>query len=479
MSDASNSASMFSQPRLYDFIANSPVISSSDSPSICSRTRSKLKSNPTLPERETDKMSNKQRKAVQKRDNKKRKSTENATASPLTFSQLLFNALEPSQSPDENPPSVPPPSLNEQLSKAKIYAEYLENENASIKSERDILNQELSESSKSIDQLKKQNRKLTAENDKLRREASKKSGTRRFTDVKEFSCQADLTPASELQEATELAIAKYNSVCDHIEQVANSLMNTVTGAKVSLSPINTSPSPPPSAQTNDDRFQTVHNRKRQNRPLHQPQPIPVVTTTAQLHTPPTYSDALRSSAKSSSVSRPGQGARSRRKKVIIIGSSLTDGLSAELNKHNVDSTTFIHRGGLLDEIRDRVPNFFSKDYNKQPDKVFLLAGGNDAEATSIDRTINSYEGLVRDVRKACPRAKIIISSIPPRKNNSIINERIKEVNDYLKDRGQRRDNVQFVDVVPTNLDMFTYKKVHFNNKGKSEFARRLKSYLSD
>ena len=321
----------------------------------------------------------------------------------------------------------------------------------------------------------------------MRRESSKKSGTRRFTDVKEFSCQADLTPASELQEATELAIAKYNSVCDHVEQVANSLLNSVTGAKVSLSPINISPSPSPSAQTNGDRFQTVHNRKKQNRPLHQPQPIPVVTTTAQVRTPTTYSDALRSSsvsrpgqgARSSSASRPGQGARSRRKKVIIIGTSLTYGLSAELNKHNVDSTTFVHSGGLLDEIRDRVPNFFSKDYNKQPDKVFLLAGGNDAEATSVDRTINSYEGLVRDVRKACPRAKIIISSIPPRKNNSIINERIKEVNDYLKDRGQRRDNVQFVDVVPTDLDMFTYKKVHFNNKGKSEFARRLKSYLSD
>ena len=451
---------IFSQPKLFDFIANSPVI-----------TRSKS----SLPEREPERISNKQRKADKKRESKKRKSTEDSTQSTRRFSQILSDALDPSQTQEmsDNSPEV-------ELARSKIYAEYLENEITSFKSERDVLHGELARFSKSVEKYKKLNHKLTVENDRLKRNASKNSGVRRFTDIKTVPTQTDPTPASELQEATELAIAKYNSVCDHVTQIANNLLSTVADAKVSLSSpaITTAPVvPPPASQNSAEQFQTVCDRRKRHRPV-VPQRIPVINTTAQLHTPPSYAQAASSST-TQGRHRPGQGTRSRRKKTIIIGSSLTDGLSAELNKHHIDSTTYIHRGGLLDDIRARVPNFFSSDISKQPDKVVLLAGGNDAEASTADRTINAYDGLVRDVRKACPQAKIIISSIPPRKNNSIINGKIKEVNDYLRDRGLRRDNVQFVDAAPTNLDMFTYKKVHFNDSGKSEFVRRIKSYLVD
>ena len=146
-------------------------------------------------------------------------------------------------------------------------------------------------------------------------------------------------------------------------------------------------------------------------------------------------------------------------------------------RYGVSSTTHIYRGHKLDLIRERVPFIFSKDVRKQPDNILLLAGGNDAEETTVDLTINSYEGLVRDIRKICPQAKILLSAIPPRKNNITINKKIEEVNDYLKDRGQRNDNVEFVNVVPTQPDLFIYDKVHFNNKGKSIFARRLQPFL--
>ena len=90
-----------------------------------------------------------------------------------------------------------------------------------------------------------------------------------------------------------------------------------------------------------------------------------------------------------------------------------------------------------------------------------------------------YEKLVRTIRDTCPRTKIIISSIPPRKNNRAINDRISEVNDYIKDRGLRNDNVQFVDVAPVDSNMFVKDKVHFNKYGKSEFAKRLQPFLSN
>ena len=72
-----------------------------------------------------------------------------------------------------------------------------------------------------------------------------------------------------------------------------------------------------------------------------------------------------------------------------------------------------------------------------------------------------------------------LSSIPPRKNDNIINNKIKEVNEYLADRGQRNDNVQFVDVVPKEPKYFTSKKVHFKPIGISLLASRLKPFLVD
>ena len=86
---------------------------------------------------------------------------------------------------------------------------------------------------------------------------------------------------------------------------------------------------------------------------------------------------------------------------------------------------------------------------------------------------------MRDIRRICPQTKIIISSIPPRKNNRAINSKIRQVNDYLNDRGKRKDNVSFVDVVPTEPQYFTGKKVHFNDKGKSLFASGLKPFLTN
>ena len=165
--------------------------------------------------------------------------------------------------------------------------------------------------------------------------------------------------------------------------------------------------------------------------------------------------------------------------MIIVGTSLTDGISSELRHNDIDSTTYIFRGHKIDLIRDRVPHLFSKELNKQPDKILVLAGGNDAEDTTVDRTINGYEGLVRDIRNACPQSKILISSIPPRKNNKVINDKIDEVNEYLADRGQRKDNVKFIDVVPKDSQLFYSDKVHFNKKGKSLLASRLKPFLID
>ena len=461
-------------------------------------TRSKAAN---IPERSADHMSNKQRKSQHKRQRKARRSTQNVSRnlsgsstntdsspppspsldSSRTFSQMLNDAL-PTQSVDSSVTQSVGDTLLDEL---KIYKErvtHLEKANTSLKVERDLLNDDLTSATKLLDQFKKNTKKITAENDKLKRDISKKSGTRKFT-TSTAGTQTQSDIPTTLRDATDMSVAKFNSFCDHISTIAKSLLDDFSSAKLTSPPTQTEPAVHSSASSTEG-FQPVRPHKRSvprnsSAPVSsatQSNPIPVIGAS-----PPTYADVTsrtKNTASNPTQRRPGQGSR-RRNKTIILGTSLTDGLSSELNKHGISSTTHIYRGAHLDLIRERVPHIFSKDVSKQPDKILLLGGGNDAEESSVDRTINSYDGLVRDIRKLCPQSKIIISAIPPRKDSNIINKRIKEVNEYLYDRGQRNDFVEFVDVVPTESNLFTKKKVHFNSEGKSIFASRLKPFLLD
>lgn len=500
-----------------------------------------------LPERDINHKSKKMRKAEQKRIKRKNNrqskfdKSRNLSGDSVSSSQSqqsesrhLSDTLPDSESddPSSQPPS-PPPSRTvsqmlgdvytttqtqsnasntsdpDELANSKIMIEYLQKENKALKNERNLLHDDLNVATKLLDSFKKKCKNLTTQNDNLLRNASKKgSGMRQFTDRShETSTQTDpASPApsnlpAQLREATDLAIAEYNSTCDYVTQIAHTLLNAVSDAKISAvspnrdnlpsNPTSNSrlnPSQPTPHVIHDD-FQPVRHRKsRQPKPVtpdSEQMPIPVLQSGVAYNSkpvprPPTYAQAAVSSHVHNQTThrRPGQGAR-QRKKTVIVGSSLTDGLSSELNKLNVKSTTHIYRGGKLDMIRERIPHIFSNDTSKHPDKIVLLAGGNDAEETTADLTINAYEGLVRTVKQVCPHSQVIISSIPPRKNSRIINDKIKEVNDYLKDRGQRNDNVIFADAVPTESSMFTHKKVHFNSIGKSEFAQRLRPFLSN
>ena len=483
------------QPLIYDYIrsADGEVNPSQHSPAI---TRSKAAN---LPERSADHMSNKQRKSQQKRQRKSRSSAQNAsrnlsgssTGSDLTpppspsldssrtVSQMLDDAL-PTQSVDS---SV---TQSDELKIAMERITRLEKSNASLKVERDLLNDDLTSATKLLDQFKKNTKKITAENDKLRRDISKKSGTRKFT-TSTAGTQTQSDIPTTLRDATDMSVAKFNSFCDHVSTIAKSLLDDFSNAKVTSPPAQTETAAHSSASFTEG-FQPVRPHKRSgprsvpvsSSPSIQSNPIPVIGT-SRTPSPPTYANVTahtQNTTRKPTQHRPGQGSR-RRNKTIILGTSLTDGLSSELNKHGISSTTHIYRGAQLDLIRERVPHIFPKDVSKQPDNILLLGGGNDAEESSVDRTINSYDGLVRDIRKLCPQSKIIISAIPPRKDSNIINKRIKEVNEYLYDRGQRNDFVEFVDVVPTESNLFTKKKVHFTSEGKSVFASRLKPFLLD
>ena len=504
---ATGSSVAFSQSLIYDWV-HSAGSDASDPKQIQTRSMS---NNP--PERKGQVQSKKIKKAAQKSKRKSRRSqqnanrnlsgdsstsnsdqssvhdhTQNSSCPSPTPSRSLDDMLRDALESTQLDPDVPPPvEVVEQLTKFKIYAEYLEQENmsikqenASIKTERELLLSELKDADRITGNLKKKNKKLTLDNDTLLRNASKQSGVRRFTDISQASTQTvpepERTPTNtrDQPQTNDLMIAQLNSLRDHVTKVAHDLLSTVEECTAPLRRSSPSPSnPSPSPENNADQFNPVQNRRnRQRVPTERTAPVDVASR--HVNAPPSYANVTQGTR------RPGQGKRYRnRKKVIIVGTSLTDGISSELRNHDIDSTTYKYSGGKIDLIRERIPHLFPRDISKQPDKIVLLAGGNDAEDSTADRTMNAYEGLIRDVKKVCPQSKILISSIPPRKGNRVINNKIEEVNDYLKDRGQRKDNVKFVDIVPVEPDMFTYKKVHFNQRGKSLLASRLKSFLVD
>ena len=493
---------VFSQPKLFDYIANTPENSIHNRTRSKTNSESKSLSNP--PERQQQIKSKKIKKAEKKSQRKRNTLPSSPPQSPTatrTISQML-NSVYDSPPASPSPPDSPSPSsspsntdqtdipLDEQLANCKILISYLEKENTAIKNERDLINDDLSTANKLLDKQKKMNKKLTTECDQLKRNASKKSGVRKSMNI-DISTQTDSLSQSHPQcqaesQPNDIVVAQLISLRDHVTKVANDLLQSVDSvpSHQPSQPSSQPPSqPPPSQQSHETPFTPVRNKRRMNKPPPPPTYRDAAENGTRTNTSSSHqqSTAPPSHAHATSVHRrPGQGARYRnKKKVIFITTSLGDGLSSELRSHGIDSTTHIYRGGKIDLIRERVPHLFSKDISKQPDKIVILAGGNDAEETTADRTINSYEGLVRDIRKVCNHSKILLNSIPHRKNDSKTNRKIDEVNDYLADRGQRKDNVQFMNIAPVESHFFTSKKVHFNQRGKSLLASRLKPFLVD
>ena len=162
----------------------------------------------------------------------------------------------------------------------------------------------------------------------------------------------------------------------------------------------------------------------------------------------------------------------------VIGTSLTRGLGKKLQSCDVNASTFTYAGATLPIIRSRVSHILPSNLKNKPINIILQCGGNDCEMNTEDQVIDEYEGLIKDVRRQCPASKILLSTIPPRKNDKDVLTKIQNVNDYLRDRGLYRDNVNTIDVTPKSYEVFFNKdQVHFNDRGLSLYAKNMQQEL--
>ncbi|MES9901060.1 MAG: GDSL-type esterase/lipase family protein [Sedimenticola sp.] len=140
--------------------------------------------------------------------------------------------------------------------------------------------------------------------------------------------------------------------------------------------------------------------------------------------------------------------RHDRTPVYVSGDSIVGVLSAKImsdNSLNVSVKT--NRGGTVETIQESLLNVAhdKPNYICGVKAVVLHVGTNDvSNATSMGTITEKYDTLTDTVQQINPEAKIVISSILPRRRNTLTNNAIDDANNKLKHMCQVK-NYHFLD----------------------------------
>ena len=164
---------------------------------------------------------------------------------------------------------------------------------------------------------------------------------------------------------------------------------------------------------------------------------------------------------------------------IVIGDSILAGADCDKD----DTTIIAERGAQLANIGPMLQK--ARQAATQVDNVVLAVGINDIMNTeSVGATTALYYKAISKTETVLPEARIFVSGVVPRKENDnpnckakACNERVKEVNDYLRETAKVSDNVFFLGNsntfrknAPTNF----YKKgdnIHLNPMGTAQLVQ--------
>ena len=168
---------------------------------------------------------------------------------------------------------------------------------------------------------------------------------------------------------------------------------------------------------------------------------------------------------------------SRGPSTLVIGISLVRGLGVKLANLGANAVVYSYPGQYIPYIRSRIPHLVS--CRNPPEQVVLQCGGNDSEHMDVSHVTSQFECLIREIKQYCPNALIILSTIPPRGDNSVVLNNINSVNSWLTHRAGRGDNVRTVKICPQLTTSFKKDMVHLNGKGLAYYARRLVGHIQN
>ena len=116
----------------------------------------------------------------------------------------------------------------------------------------------------------------------------------------------------------------------------------------------------------------------------------------------------------------------KKRKIIIVGDSLLNGIHEKgLSKNHSVKVNNIP-GGTSDAILDKLDDFLKN----KPDGLIVHAGTNDI--TKGKNLLNNVKKILKQVKKLSPNTKVAFSSIVTRKDKKDISKTVQDTNSRLK-----------------------------------------------
>ena len=174
------------------------------------------------------------------------------------------------------------------------------------------------------------------------------------------------------------------------------------------------------------------------------------------------------------------------KNVFIVGDDTTSVLSPRiLSDTNMSVKVKTHRGGNILTLKNTLEKMASDSlhYLKNMQAVVLHAGANDiSDAQPAESVANELEKAASVIKKVNPDAKILISSITPRRNDRLVNSAISEANRSIINTCQEH-NFMFIDndknfYKDNKPDVSLYKDgINLNKKGGKFLGQNIQEAL--
>jgi hypothetical protein len=129
-------------------------------------------------------------------------------------------------------------------------------------------------------------------------------------------------------------------------------------------------------------------------------------------------------------------AHSKRNTAFIAGDSMTRVLStARMCNPNIDVKIKSHSGGRVRDVENTLIRLSKTDhdYIENLDAIVLHVGTNNvSDAVNCEQIVVDFKDTFNTIHSLNPRAKIVVSSIIPRRNDRLLNEKINLTNKALK-----------------------------------------------
>ena len=164
--------------------------------------------------------------------------------------------------------------------------------------------------------------------------------------------------------------------------------------------------------------------------------------------------------------------KAERKKIIIIGDSLLNGLEEKKMKRNHDIKIRPHPGASSLDISDHIRPVLRRN----PDCIIVHAGTNDI--TKREDTIKNIEEMVSEAKRMSPSTNIVVSELVVRHDSPQKKQKSEELNTKIKDLAKM---LQIPVICHANINSRCLGKgqLHLNQRGNGFFARNLLDFIDN